>query len=569
VKTTVKNTEHLLSTQMGQFTHGRSGRSVFLIKQAAMIPNDVAQHVRNVVGINYPTIPHRITSNRISKEKQQKRQSSAILPKDLRSHYNVSAELTGSTAVSQGIFGLEGYFSEFALKAFIIYNDQTYPPINTLNIGGDQGFSQSIESDLDMQYITGIGTKTPTTFVTITTSESLYTWALLLSSSSNPAMVYSISYGFSEQDFTGYSSGVVSDTEGQMSKLVLRGVSVLAASGDEGAAGFSVACPMDTEKYCFSGNCTLKAPRCAQILVQSWLGTFSFPPTDLSSDLEGMENDVEIFISHQNQSCQVSIETDEKERVWFYSSCECEQLNYTISENLSFYPFNLTQTLNWPIFIASYPATSQWVTAVGATEWNSATVETTASIEGISGITSGGGFSQFVSQPPWQNSSIPSYLENAGNLPPVGSYNVEGRGYPDISLLGHNYEVFGSILENEKIEIVEITVDGTSASTPSLAGMITLINEMRSQVGKNQLGFLNPILYKMAQERPDALTDITTGNNMGNEDYICQYGWSAAPGWDPATGLGVPNFGVMADYMVNQVAGGGASTLNSWLDLFF
>jgi len=33
VKTTVKNTEHLLSTQMGQFTHGRSGRSVFLIKQ--------------------------------------------------------------------------------------------------------------------------------------------------------------------------------------------------------------------------------------------------------------------------------------------------------------------------------------------------------------------------------------------------------------------------------------------------------------------------------------------------------------------------------------------------------
>jgi len=93
-----------------------------------MIPNDVAQHVRNVVGINYPTIPHRITSNRISKarkwnqipkrkiedrltisgygtqknqEKQQKRQSSAILPKDLRSHYNVSAELTGSTAVSQ------------------------------------------------------------------------------------------------------------------------------------------------------------------------------------------------------------------------------------------------------------------------------------------------------------------------------------------------------------------------------------------------------------------------------------------------------------------------------------
>jgi len=126
-------------------------------------------------------------------------------------------------------------------------------------------------------------------------------------------------------------------------------------------------------------------------------------------------------------------------------------------------------------------------------------VETTASIEGISGITSGGGFSQFVSQPPWQNSSIPSYLENAGNLPPVGSYNVEGivgwgekkingteeddifcsgRGYPDISLLGHNYEVFGSILENEKIEIVVHLVNSNCASYNSWnAGYLHIMSQ--------------------------------------------------------------------------------------------
>ena len=38
------------------------------------------------------------------------------------------------------------------------------------------------------------------------------------------------------------------------------------------------------------------------------------------------------------------------------------------------------------------------------------------------------------------------------------------------------------------------SVGGTSASSPSFAGMVSLINEARFKAGKPQMGFLNPFL---------------------------------------------------------------------------
>ena len=57
--------------------------------------------------------------------------------------------------------------------------------------------------------------------------------------------------------------------------------------------------------------------------------------------------------------------------------------------------------------------------------------------------------------------------------------------------------------------------DGTSSSTPVWAGMLSLVNTARLSAGKPPLGFVNPLLYKMAA---DAATngqhpfyDITVG----------------------------------------------------------
>ena len=60
------------------------------------------------------------------------------------------------------------------------------------------------------------------------------------------------------------------------------------------------------------------------------------------------------------------------------------------------------------------------------------------------------------------------------------------------------------------------------------------INEQRYQIGKGPVGFVPPVLYA----HPEVLNDITNGTNVG----CGTEGFHAASGWDPATGLGTPNY---------------------------
>jgi kumamolisin len=69
-----------------------------------------------------------------------------------------------------------------------------------------------------------------------------------------------------------------------------------------------------------------------------------------------------------------------------------------------------------------------------------------------------------------------------------------------------------------------LTVGGTSAVAPLMAGLLALINE---QLGKS-VGFLNPILYQ-GIDQTQVFNDITDGDNNG---------YSAGPGWDACTGWG-------------------------------
>lgn len=86
-------------------------------------------------------------------------------------------------------------------------------------------------------------------------------------------------------------------------------------------------------------------------------------------------------------------------------------------------------------------------------------------------------------------------------------------------------------------------VDGTSASTPVVAGMIALLNDLRIQRGMKPLGFLNYWLYKKVavKENFNAFYDVTFGNNAM---YPCP-GFPATKGFDVVTGWGTPNFEVL------------------------
>ena len=100
-------------------------------------------------------------------------------------------------------------------------------------------------------------------------------------------------------------------------------------------------------------------------------------------------------------------------------------------------------------------------------------------------------------------------------------------------------------------------MDGTSCSSPLFAAIVSLLNDYQVSRGKPKLGFINPVLYKMAEDNPNIFHDIKEGNNFCTEYFCCpirkdgssDFGYLASNGWDPVTGLGTPNVGLMKEWL--------------------
>lgn len=176
----------------------------------------------------------------------------------------------------------------------------------------------------------------------------------------------------------------------------------------------------------------------------------------------------------------------------------------------------------------SWPASSPWVTAVGATRFENQTVGHPEMASDQFG--SGGGFSTMFDAFDAQKSAVAKYFKTAGKLPAAGSFPPSGRATPDVAALGEGYQVV--------VDGHVTPVGGTSASAPTFAGIVSLLNEARIKAGKPPMGYLNTFLY----QNPDAFTDITVGTNSIGRDGGKQPGFPCAKGWDPVTGLGTPLF---------------------------
>jgi len=158
-------------------------------------------------------------------------------------------------------------------------------------------------------------------------------------------------------------------------------------------------------------------------------------------------------------------------------------------------------------------------------------------------FSSGGGFSQVLPQPSWQQAAVAHYLQSGVVLPPTSKFNSTNRGYPDVSAIGQNIMTVQS-------GDWYIT-GGTSASAPITAGIMTLLNNWLLNNKKAPLGFVNPLLYKMAAAQSNTFNKITWGNNYCTEGACCKYGYTVPSdgSWNPVTGLGTPNFGNMLAYI--------------------
>jgi tripeptidyl-peptidase-1 len=170
-------------------------------------------------------------------------------------------------------------------------------------------------------------------------------------------------------------------------------------------------------------------------------------------------------------------------------------------------------------FIPLFPASCPFVTAVGGT--------TGIPEVAVSRFFSGGGFSNYFAQPSYQTTVVNAYLNALPKGTFAGLFNSSGRAYPDVSAQSDNFKIF--------LSGRAILIGGTSASSPTFAGFVALLNDARLNAGLPPLGFLNPFLYSKGFS---GMNDITVGHNSG----CGTQGFTTATGWDPVTGFGTPNF---------------------------
>ncbi|KAG5352408.1 hypothetical protein C0989_002439 [Termitomyces sp. Mn162] len=148
---------------------------------------------------------------------------------------------------------------------------------------------------------------------------------------------------------------------------------------------------------------------------------------------------------------------------------------------------------NKTIFQPAFPASCPFVTSVGGT---------TRTAPEVAVDFSGGGFSRYFAQPSYQSSAVATFLSSLGTTF-SGLYNATGRAYPDVSAQADNFRVIiGGTLHS---------VGGTSASSPTVAAIFSLLNDVRLAANKTSLGFINPLIYS----HPSAFNDIVSGSNPG------------------------------------------------------
>src|ERR1700729_778792 len=199
----------------------------------------------------------------------------------------------------------------------------------------------------------------------------------------------------------------------------------------------------------------------------------------------------------------------------------------------------------------AWPASSPYLTAVGGTRltltpsnqrldeavWND--LKWTPASEG--GGASGGGFSIRSVRPPFQRG-----LGLPGN----------SRAVPDVSAAASSFPGWPVVLGGPW------TVDaGTSAAAPLVAAAMAVVSADLQRQHLPPVGPADGLFYYLARCRPAALWDVVDGNNGFFRKVPARY---AKPGYDLASGLGVPQFAQVAQLIPSPGADvSGACPTNS------
>jgi len=161
----------------------------------------------------------------------------ATFPKTINEAYGIPQNSGGNKSASQGIVSMIGdTFSLRDLQAFS--HNFGIPPASVLNVGGHDSDDVCLsapekcaEPNLDMQYMHAMSWDSD--IVRVYADDPL-SWLLNISAMDNPPLVNSISYGYIESDLSFSDPLYMSTFDREAIKLGLRGITLIASSGDDG-----------------------------------------------------------------------------------------------------------------------------------------------------------------------------------------------------------------------------------------------------------------------------------------------------------------------------------------------
>jgi kumamolisin len=175
-----------------------------------------------------------------------------------------------------------------------------------------------------------------------------------------------------------------------------------------------------------------------------------------------------------------------------------------------------------------FPASSPYALAIGGTTIpKKGGKEPDVVWKDTDGFSTGGGVSAVFPRPDWQKDVT---------IQSVNPDSIVGRCIPDISANADgNVSPYLMVADGTKQP-----VGGTSAASPLVAGLLTLINASRP--ASDRVGYLTPLLYQASGAGKTTIgaagcTDVQSGNNT----TAPAAGYRAGEGYDAASGWGTPD----------------------------
>uniref|UniRef100_A0A7M4G1Y4 Tripeptidyl-peptidase 1 n=1 Tax=Crocodylus porosus TaxID=8502 RepID=A0A7M4G1Y4_CROPO len=197
------------------------------------VPAKLAEHLDFVGGLHrFPSAP--------GAQSQQGGFHLGVTPSVLRKRYNLTKEDIGALSNNSQACAqfLEQYFHQADLAEFMQLFGRSFGHRSCVDrVVGQQGQGRAgLEASLDVEYIMSAGANISTWVFSNPgrheTQEPFLAWLLLLSNMSALPWVHSVSYGDDEDSLSG---AYLQRVNAEFQKAAVRGLTVLFASGDEGA----------------------------------------------------------------------------------------------------------------------------------------------------------------------------------------------------------------------------------------------------------------------------------------------------------------------------------------------